>query len=315
MFSFLRKFLDPILGPTSPAPSFTAPSGPRDASGSYQPDVADVLLAKRLLILASDRRLPIELVDVIVDAACYWPRVSARLPRRVVARGSTRNQNLLLFRTPPICAAAAAHAGRSLRALPEPTTTHPVRRIAWSLKSHDQGWSGEPPATHGTYNASHTWFDAGIERLQLDTSGATKDDAKLSEAFMRAWPDQEPLNPDADDPEHPSDGDTQPRYAPVRPPTFPPEEGADDAYRLQTNVQSKGDSTEHTIAWSHLDDAARDSAEAEDLRQHGRGAATGDGRFVRTLQLGDCVTLWARARYPAWANHVEEAAVEVYFAI
>ena len=283
--------------------------------GAYQPDVADALLVKRLLIVASDRRLPIELVDKIVESACYWPRVSASMPRRVVARGSTRNQDILIFRTPPICSAAAAHKGRSTRALPEPAITHPVRRIVWTLKSHDQGWSGEAPATHGTYNASYTWFNAAIERLQLDVSGEDRDDATLSQAFMKAWPDQEPLTPDAVYPDSPSTGEAPPRYAAVRPPEFPSEEGLDEDYRLQRNVHAKSESTEHKIIWSHLDGIAGDTAEPEDLRKLGRGSATGDGKFVRALKLGDCVTLWARARYPAWANHVEEAYVEVHFAI
>lgn len=53
----------------------------------------------------------------------------------------------------------------------------------------------------------------------------------------------------------------------------------------------------------------------ERLAEEGRGRRTGDGRFVRSLQLGDVVTVWAKARFPHWANHVRKITVDVYFAV
>lgn len=53
----------------------------------------------------------------------------------------------------------------------------------------------------------------------------------------------------------------------------------------------------------------------ERLERDGRGRRTGDGEFVRSLQLGDVVTVWAKARFPAWANNVNKITVDVYFAV
>ena len=53
----------------------------------------------------------------------------------------------------------------------------------------------------------------------------------------------------------------------------------------------------------------------ERLALEGRGRRTGDGAFVRSLQLGDVVTVWAKARFPHWVNHVARVTVDVYFAV
>lgn len=47
---------------------------------------------------------------------------------------------------------------------PDEFLEHPCRKIVFSMRSRDQGWSGDR-ANHGTYKASWTWFDAGLERL------------------------------------------------------------------------------------------------------------------------------------------------------
>jgi hypothetical protein len=51
------------------------------------------------------------------------------------------------------------------------------------------------------------------------------------------------------------------------------------------------------------------------LEGMGRGSETGNGDFVRSLQIGDVVTVWARARFPGWANLVEELRVDMYWAV
>ena len=40
---------------------------------------------------------------------------------------------------------------------------HPCRRIVFTIRSHDQGWGGDP-GDAGTYNGSWTWFEVGLER-------------------------------------------------------------------------------------------------------------------------------------------------------
>ena len=84
---------------------------------------------------------------------------------------------------------------------------------------------------------------------------------------------------------------------------------------VQYNVQATRASKEHRVVWDWRDDIESDSPAADELRKIGRGKFSGDGKFVRALKLGDCVELWAKARYPGWANHVESAQVEILFAI
>jgi hypothetical protein len=38
----------------------------------------------------------------------------------------------------------------------------PCRKIVFTTKSHDQGWSSDM-ANRGTYNGSYTWFEVGKE--------------------------------------------------------------------------------------------------------------------------------------------------------
>ena len=79
------------------------------------------------------------------------------------------------------------------------------------------------------------------------------------------------------------------------------------------------------MVWSYTDDIIYPPSEESDepvdirvvseLEECGRGKSTGDGEFVRNLKLGDIVTVWAKARFPGWTNHVERVKVDVYWAV
>lgn len=47
---------------------------------------------------------------------------------------------------------------------PSPLLEHPCRKIVFTIRSHDQGWGGDP-RHQGTYEGSWTWFDAGLEKF------------------------------------------------------------------------------------------------------------------------------------------------------
>lgn len=85
--------------------------------------------------------------------------------------------------------------------------------------------------------------------------------------------------------------------------------------RLQSNVQSQRNATEHTVVWRSTDDVDPDSIEGNDLEKLGRGRQTENGQFVRNMRRGDVVTLRAHARFPGWRNDVESAEVDVYFVV
>jgi hypothetical protein len=90
-----------------------------------------------------------------------------------------------------------------------------------------------------------------------------------------------------------------------------------DDHRIQANVLGRRTFTDHRVVWSWTDDIdpSGDDERAEQLVKAGRGKATGNGEFVRSLTLGDVVTVWGRSRFPGWTNTVERVRIEVYWAV
>lgn len=89
--------------------------------------------------------------------------------------------------------------------------------------------------------------------------------------------------------------------------------GAD---KIQLNGARVSDTQDVEIVWHYQDDIQPDSPAASDIEKaKGRGRATLDGRFVREMQVGDSIAVWARARFPGWSNHVYRASVTVYWAV
>lgn len=92
---------------------------------------------------------------------------------------------------------------------------------------------------------------------------------------------------------------------------------AHEEHKIQANVCARRTFTDHRVEWSWTDDIEPDGTDArlEQLVKTGRGAGTGNGGFVRGLTLGDVVTVWGRARYPAWVNSVDRVRIDVYWAV
>ncbi len=84
---------------------------------------------------------------------------------------------------------------------------------------------------------------------------------------------------------------------------------------IQRNRHAVSAPRDYEIVWRWDDDIQPDSEEAEELDANGRGMETGNGEFVRSLKVGDIVTVWARARFPGWVNAVEKVEVDVYWAV
>lgn len=88
-----------------------------------------------------------------------------------------------------------------------------------------------------------------------------------------------------------------------------------DEWVIQRNKTATGEWQDHVVAWSYDDGVKAESDASTELDQQGRGRATGDGSFVRSLRVGDVVTVWAKARFPGWVNHIESVKMEVYWAV
>lgn len=91
--------------------------------------------------------------------------------------------------------------------------------------------------------------------------------------------------------------------------------GAEADRLLQANKTAVGSWQHHQITWSCHDSIDPKSEAAQELRDRGRGPATGTGTFVRSLKLGDVVTVWGMARFPGWVNFVDSIRIDVHWAL
>jgi hypothetical protein len=89
----------------------------------------------------------------------------------------------------------------------------------------------------------------------------------------------------------------------------------DDGHKIQGNKTANREWQDYSIVWSWTDSLDAESPGADALEVSGRGRATGNGEFVRNLQVGDVVTIWGLARFPGWVNHIEKVGIKVYWAI
>lgn len=88
-----------------------------------------------------------------------------------------------------------------------------------------------------------------------------------------------------------------------------------DNLKIQANKTAHREFVDHEVIWSWTDDIHPESPEGDRLAEIGRGKGTGTGNFVRSLKLGDVVTVWGKARFGGWRNNVESVKVEIYWAI
>ncbi|KEY72872.1 hypothetical protein S7711_04448 [Stachybotrys chartarum IBT 7711] len=314
-----------------------APAQEKGEQGPFKPSPVDIVVTR--FMLARKFKLPPDVVDMIFDHAEYWAHSSNEIDYLVEQQaplcvsGTAPTKNRFLIRSFPIglvgiddqndLAEQLAYDTNEAKPLalsqerepnffaklvdyPTPLLKQPVRKVVFTIKSKDQGWGGQREH-RGTYDGSWTWFEAGLERFDAAQTcdkqctydvrykSAHSEPPKLPVCSLR------PLKPAIE-----SDSLAR-RYV-------HPLDGEQDVV-IQRNKTARKEMMEHVITWSHLDDIDPKSEAAEDLVKDGRGRATGNGEFVRNLKLGDVITVWAKARFPGWANHIERVKVEVYWAV
>ncbi|TGO90686.1 hypothetical protein BPOR_0055g00290 [Botrytis porri] len=203
---------------------------------------------------------------------------------------------------------------------------HPCKKIVFHLRSHDQGWGGVR-TDKGTYRGSYTWFDVGLERtyatrkaikpaehipespsfrLSSSDSDTQESTSEIKCSTQTIFPDVQ-INPSYD---RENDANPATKYPHMFIHTLNPHNKI-----LQKNKTATKGFEDHKITWRFNDDIHPESPEADELEAQGRGRETANGEFVRNLEIGDVVTLWAKARFPGWANTVEDVSMDVYYAV
>jgi len=181
---------------------------------------------------------------------------------------------------------------------PDPLITHPCRKIVFTIRSRDQGWGGDQQ-DHDTYHGSWTWFEAGVERWTNNAGDgspeAQQQPSLVLEDLSTVYPTVTGSEADTgfDHPLHPQ-----------------------EHLKIQCNKTAARETQEHRVVWSYTDDTdPENETAAAELAANGRGTATGDGKFVRDLKLGDIITVWGKTRFQGWTNNVESVKVDVYWVV
>ncbi|RYP68624.1 hypothetical protein DL769_005461 [Monosporascus sp. CRB-8-3] len=338
--------LSPSRFPRAPQAPRPTPGQREERQQSQAPEAFNVVYERSpkdisdvKLILEKTGHLPPEVVDVILYHAEYWACTITSADYRnlpsghLVIRGSQPAENRFLLRTEPIglsnwspaspelwcrestprlldpeAEAESEYPRATLEALaddPVPFLEYPVQKVVFDIVSRDQGWGGER-RSHGTYNHSFTWFDAGLERF--DPTIKCPDDC----------PDRQ--NPDYDEHNIPTCAirplwPVSVRSEPDGPARYDHELLPSPEHCIQRNKLAARPFLQHHVEWKAIDDIDPQSAAAEELEKAGRGRATGNGEFVRNLKLGDIITVWGRARFGGWTNNVERVEVKVYWTV
>ncbi|KAF2835863.1 hypothetical protein M501DRAFT_997547 [Patellaria atrata CBS 101060] len=243
----------------------------------YIPTPKDQHAVRLLLHLRC--KLPLELADIIITTAEYFPKLSCQNDKGVIA-------------------SASSGVGNSLRHLylvsnpipePQPGEKLRVRKIKFYTNSHDQGWCDNEPSRKNKYDSSFTWFEVSIFRPIKEPPPQTITANRI---------------PDVNDFVHPlhdqgweivKNGDT-----PV--------------WHLQRNLCANENFIDHTVTW--YEDGTKDFERSgyEENEVHETGDGTGDGKdFIKSLRSGDRIGIWVCAQFPGWANTVNDIKMEMTY--
>jgi len=127
----------PLATETAPAAQSLTP---------YSPSHGDVIATR----IALCNFFPVEITDIILHIAEYYPRLISALPAHHLDQPLTVTEGRrLVVLSPPI------------------QRPDSISRVLIQTESHDQGWSSHP-RDQGRYRNSWTWLDLGVVR---NTSG------------------------------------------------------------------------------------------------------------------------------------------------
>ena len=304
------------------------------------PSLEQAATAKHLLRSLS---LPLELIETIMDFAEYWPSVTSRMKDSVAVLSDprakmtdfysimftyhhwvkefVRNRALLRSEALAFRHKSAATSSWKFRAGNHATHTvdqigdseqvalpargnRPCRKVAFEIVSRED-YSG--------YNVEEesTWFEASLGKPDrehsVDTMSSSNDDRVLNAI-------QEPTKPRAKV-FHSMQSLWKAPMSVAK--GFTPKKKVDQSRRgIETSpiilTYNKSDTKRnhhHCVAWEY-----------DDLSGSDRESLSDGAKFVRSIEVGDRVILYARAgtdthQSNLWMNYVASASVRIYWAV
>ncbi|KAL1747381.1 hypothetical protein HDZ31DRAFT_32061 [Schizophyllum fasciatum] len=249
----------------------------------YHPTASDVDVVRDGLIRLG---LPTELALYILDLAEYWVRevlCERAVTLSVTASGSPKNSSTWCY-------------------LASPPLARRPKKIRFYILSHDQGWGG-PVECQGTFRGSFSWTEVALMRPRRATFDSEKQRPQpptRSMSWVRTSAQENSfVENTSDDPNDIALDD--PHYEAVS------IDGRTHA-ALQYNRVAVKHSERHVVEWREDDEGG---ARRWGERSEETGAGYGGG-FVRAIEEGDRIAVFARAQYPGWANHVEGVRMEIF---
>ncbi|KAK5992146.1 hypothetical protein PT974_05546 [Cladobotryum mycophilum] len=296
----------------------------------YEPTLVDIIVVRVMLVRAG---LVADLIDNIFDHAEYWAHSTsqATLDENIRAHYAPNqlseeyhNKKFLLrsypvgFMRPPQGAATIRYRKKAIDPLPLtqecdreyfknlvpypiPPLDAPARKVVFRIRSHDQGWTTH--STPGAFHDAATWFDVGIEKFDANHFCASCIDTSSKELSLCKLRTVQP--------------------PPVRRKSS--SNGTDEyefelrerfnKWEIQRNRVAQHDWTDYEVTWTYKDNIPHDSLVGEDLFNQGKNPKGYDGEFVRSLRLGDVITVWGRSVQAGWENFIESVQIDVYWAL
>ncbi|KAH9045040.1 hypothetical protein EDB84DRAFT_1558896 [Lactarius hengduanensis] len=119
-----------------------------ESESEYTPSRADVIATRSIFL----RHFPLELVDIILAAADYYPHGIFAMPTRHFNRPlAVRERRFQTMLTSPI------------------VDSEFISRVVIRTESHDQGWSNYPE-DQGSFNNSWTWLELALVRNPTESA-------------------------------------------------------------------------------------------------------------------------------------------------
>ncbi|KAL8997810.1 MAG: hypothetical protein Q9169_002981 [Polycauliona sp. 2 TL-2023] len=349
----LRAWRIKVLGEKNKLSNFAEVAPP------IGPSMVEVVNAKRTLLAL---KLPLEIVDLILDHAEFWPHTSSTSQYRTVVFSSEGKRqdlwirdwrslpfsmdhgpipdnykimpnNAFLLRTHPIgvetqepvLPVKASVVSRWKQRLKRdrrqrkdssgptwlpPRGLRPCRKVVFEILSHQEAIDFTEPQ----YGDSPTWFDVSVERLLPDdgASGPTVWTAPMNEEWgdeivgytegstevrvLKKVPGAEAslerLSRQASPASSTVDDNPLQLFETRR--TKPSLAATMRQAVVQQNYQGDGIHRQHVVTWRYDDALDPKSFEADRMLTETGTHSNGD--FIRKLETGESILLWARAR-------------------